>query len=123
MSDDLVSRLHDEAMRLSGQSIDRGCVDSGIASNLADAAADALSEARAEIVSLRTELGETQLVLEQTEKNAERKLDELRANIATLRARVREVVGIYSHDGHLQTLESREAFRAAAKKLMEAVEP
>lgn len=47
--DDLVSSLRDEAMRLSGQSIDRGCVDSGIGSNLADAAADALTEARAEI--------------------------------------------------------------------------
>ncbi len=62
MSDDLVIRLHDEAMRLSGQSIDRGCVDSGIASNLADAAADALTEARAEIERLR-EAAKGQLVV------------------------------------------------------------
>lgn len=37
---ELVRELRDEAMRLSGRSLDRGCVDSGIASNLADRAAD-----------------------------------------------------------------------------------
>jgi len=39
---ELMRELRDEAMRLSGRSLDRGCVDSGIASNLADRAADRL---------------------------------------------------------------------------------
>jgi hypothetical protein len=36
---ELIERLEDEEMRLSGRSIDRGCVDSGIAANLAREAA------------------------------------------------------------------------------------
>lgn len=89
MSDDLVSGWScDQRHRGDGCRAPHGCHCREIT-----AATTALSEARAEIVSLRTELGETQLVLEQTEKNAERKLDELRADIATFRARVREVVG------------------------------
>lgn len=36
----LIERLRDDVLRLSGQSIDRGCVDSGLAANLASEAAD-----------------------------------------------------------------------------------
>lgn len=46
---DIVERLRDEATRLSGRSIDRGCVDSGIASNLANAAADEIERLREEL--------------------------------------------------------------------------
>jgi len=40
MTKTLVERLRDESERLSGRSLDRGCVDSGIAANLADEAID-----------------------------------------------------------------------------------
>lgn len=60
---DLIAELRDEGMRLSGRSIDRGCVDSGIAAVLADRAAEALtsqslslSEAREEIERLRADI-------------------------------------------------------------------
>lgn len=68
MSDDLVSRLleHHEAMR--GPDYYQ--------------AAQALTEARAEIVSLRAELGETHLVLEQTEKSAAREIERLQRDCA-----------------------------------------
>lgn len=48
---DIVKRLNDEFVRLSGRSIERGCVDSGIASNIA-------AQAAAEITRLRTLLDE-----------------------------------------------------------------
>lgn len=41
---DLIERLNEEAMRLSGRSLDRGCADSGISSNLADEAAARIDE-------------------------------------------------------------------------------
>jgi hypothetical protein len=44
---DLTERLRDEATRLSGRSFDRSCVDSGIAANLADEAADEIERLRA----------------------------------------------------------------------------
>lgn len=40
----LANQLRDEAQRLSGHSIDRGCANSGIASNLADQAADTIDD-------------------------------------------------------------------------------
>lgn len=40
---ELRKRLSEESMRLSGRSLDRGCSDSGIAANLADAASDAIA--------------------------------------------------------------------------------
>lgn len=43
---DTVKRLREESARLSGRSLDRGCVDSGIAANLADAAADEIERLR-----------------------------------------------------------------------------
>ena len=39
---DLVAELRDEVLRLSGRSIDRGCVDSGLGSLLAEKAADTI---------------------------------------------------------------------------------
>jgi hypothetical protein len=45
---DLVDRLNEEARRLSGRSLDRGCADSGIASNLADEAASRIESIEAE---------------------------------------------------------------------------
>lgn len=49
---DLIERLKEEFLRLSGRSIDRGCADSGIAANLADEAATALSERDKRIAGL-----------------------------------------------------------------------
>lgn len=187
MSDDLVSRLRDEAVRLSGQSIDRGCVDSGIGSNLADAAADALTEARAEIERLRAEVyvpgqwrcAKCKFTLQQMNLNAntgtvtardnagdkcpncnsplwratwkqdahemlDRATEQMErvkvaeSELSTLRARVREVVGLRSALEHLLSFQFSEATRSgkfsdlckawierkkAAKQLMEAVEP
>jgi chromosome segregation ATPase len=60
---DLVAELRDEVLRLSGRSIDRGCVDSGLASLLAEKAADTIErltrerdEARAAALSLNAQL-------------------------------------------------------------------
>lgn len=53
---DLIERLREESLRLSGRSIDRGCVDSGIAANLADEAATAFTEQAARIAKLEAEL-------------------------------------------------------------------
>lgn len=50
---DLVERLSDEWQRLSSQSLDRGCADSGVASNLASEAADEITRLRAEVERLR----------------------------------------------------------------------
>jgi hypothetical protein len=41
---DLVERLNEDAMRLSGSSIDRGCADCGLAANLAAEAANLLEQ-------------------------------------------------------------------------------
>jgi hypothetical protein len=51
----LSERLREEAMQLSGRSLDRGCVDSGIASNLADEAADQLDALSARVKELEAE--------------------------------------------------------------------
>lgn len=56
LNDDLVRELREEAMRLSGRSIDRGCIDSGIAANLAEKAASALEAQSKEIEALRAAL-------------------------------------------------------------------
>ena len=45
---ELVERLNDEAMRLQGRGIDRGCVDSSLAGGLATEAADTLESLAAE---------------------------------------------------------------------------
>lgn len=55
MGDDLVEELEAEATRLSGRSLDKGCVDSGLAANLAAKAAADLARLRAENEALRTE--------------------------------------------------------------------
>jgi hypothetical protein len=52
---DLIARLEEESTRLSGRSIDRGCVDSGIASNLASEAATRLATLEAEADALRAD--------------------------------------------------------------------
>lgn len=44
----VVADLREEAQRLSGRSIDRGCVDSGIAANLAERAADLIERVERE---------------------------------------------------------------------------
>jgi hypothetical protein len=43
---DIVERLQEEAMRLSGRSLDRGCAESGIAANLADEAVSEIERLR-----------------------------------------------------------------------------
>lgn len=50
--DTLIERLREESQRLSGYSLDRGSVDAGIASNLADEAATALADRDAKIAEL-----------------------------------------------------------------------
>ena len=55
MGTGLQERLRDDAARLSGQSIERGCCDSGLAANLAHEAADALDAAEARIAELDAE--------------------------------------------------------------------
>lgn len=70
MSDNLVNEL-----------LNLGPDDSGFR-EVGVAAAQALTEARAEIVSLRAELGETHLVLEQTEKSAAREIERLQRDCA-----------------------------------------
>ena len=57
---ELVERLRGEAERLSGHSIDRGSVDAGIASNLADEAAATIERLLARQAKLEKAL--TQLV-------------------------------------------------------------
>lgn len=51
---DIVDELRNEANRLSGRSLDRGCVDSGIAANLADKAADEIERLRAAVLRFGT---------------------------------------------------------------------
>ncbi|RTL51247.1 MAG: hypothetical protein EKK40_10415 [Bradyrhizobiaceae bacterium] len=51
-SNAVAGRLREEALRLSGHSIDRGCVDSGIAANLADESADEIDRLTAEVERL-----------------------------------------------------------------------
>ena len=53
--EDLIERLDDEAMRLHGRGIDRGCVDSSLAGNLALEVSSALSAQQREIAELRSE--------------------------------------------------------------------
>ena len=53
---ELVERLNDEAMRLQGRGIDRGCVDSSLAGGLATEAADTLESLAAELARLREAL-------------------------------------------------------------------
>ena len=55
--EDVVGRLEDEAMRLSARSIDHGCVDSGIASNLASEAASLLRTQAERIAYLERQNG------------------------------------------------------------------
>ena len=49
----LVNRLREEAMRLSGRSLDHGCADSGIAANVADDAASLIQSQAARIAELK----------------------------------------------------------------------
>jgi hypothetical protein len=65
---ELVSRLEEEAERLSGHSIDRSSVDAGISSNLATEAAQALTRIAGERDALLS--GET-AVLPHTRRHAE----------------------------------------------------
>jgi hypothetical protein len=53
---ELIERLENEEMRLAGQSIDRGCVDSGLSATLAREAADALESRIAEGEAMREAL-------------------------------------------------------------------
>lgn len=50
-NEELVERLNDEAMRLQGQGIDRGCVDSSLAGSLALEAADRIEELEAALAA------------------------------------------------------------------------
>lgn len=53
---DIVERLRDEYLRLASRSIDRGCADSGIASNVASDAEEEITRLRAENERLREAL-------------------------------------------------------------------
>jgi len=52
---DILGELIEEYGRLSCRSIDHGCVDSGIAANVADRAADEITALRSRITSLEAE--------------------------------------------------------------------
>lgn len=45
---DIVERLRERSLELSGRSIDRGCQDSGISANLCDEAVDLITKLRAD---------------------------------------------------------------------------
>lgn len=83
----LVERLREEARRLSGHSLDRGSVDAGIASNVADEAADEL-EARATLITeLHAEVAKTKMHLSAWEDSArinKARADEVEAAVAKL---------------------------------------
>ncbi len=53
MTVELVKRLRDEGRGLSGQSIERGCVDCGLAANVAIEAADTIERLQAELAAER----------------------------------------------------------------------
>lgn len=78
MADDIVERLREEAMRLSGRSLDRGCADSGIASNLADEAADRVEH----IAETMGKLGEDRAEAIMRAHKAEARVRELEAKLA-----------------------------------------
>jgi hypothetical protein len=72
---DLAERLNDEAMRLQGRGIDRGCVDSSLAGSLAIEAAE-LIERQADRINHLTNINDG---LRET-------IDELRAGLAELKS-------------------------------------
>jgi hypothetical protein len=70
---ELIERLNDEAMRLQGRGIDRGCVDSSLAGNLAMEAADTIEALLSRVDKLEERVRAVQEVIENGYPKPERK--------------------------------------------------